>query len=67
MLRALPLAGLALLDGFELPGHRLPGARAELLRRSGRADEARTAYELAIELCDNEPERRHLQGRLAGL
>ncbi len=62
-----PLAGLALLDGLELPGHRLPGARAELLRRAGRADDARAAYDLAIELCDNEPERRHLQGRLAEL
>ena len=35
-----PLAGLAALDGLtdeELPGHRLPAARAELLARAGRA------------------------------
>lgn len=60
-----PLAGLALLDGLELPGHRLPGARAELLRRAGRADDARTAYDLAISLCDNEAERSHLVRRRA--
>lgn len=55
-----PLAGLALLDGLELPGHRLPGVRAELLQRSGRLDEARADLERAIALCDNEAERRHL-------
>jgi RNA polymerase sigma-70 factor (ECF subfamily) len=58
-----PLAGLALLDGLELPGHRLPGARAELLRRAGRDEDARAAYDLAINLCDNAAERRHLERR----
>ncbi len=33
-----PLAGLRLLDGLVLPGHRLPAARAELLARAGRVD-----------------------------
>ena len=65
-----PLAGLAALDGLtddELPGHRLPAARAELLARAGRADEARAAYEAAIDRCANEAERTHLEERLGVL
>jgi RNA polymerase sigma-70 factor (ECF subfamily) len=62
-----PLAGLALLDGLELPGHRLPGVRAELLRRSGRYDEARDELDRALAACDNDPERRHLERRRADL
>lgn len=62
-----PLAGLALLDGLDLPGHRMPGVRAELLSRAGRTDDARAAYELAIRLCDNEAEEQHLRERLAAL
>lgn len=58
-----PLAGLALLDGLELPGHRLPGVRAELLAAAGRRAEALEAFALAISLCDNEAERRHLERR----
>jgi len=61
-----PLAGLAALDGLtddELPGHRLPAARAELLARAGRADEARAAYDAAIDRCANEAERAHLEER----
>ena len=58
-----PLAGLRLLDGLDLPGHRLPGVRSELLRRAGRYDEARAELERAIAACDNDPERRHLEGR----
>jgi RNA polymerase sigma-70 factor (ECF subfamily) len=60
-----PLAGLALLDGLDLAGHRLPGTRAELLARAGRIPEARAQWELAISLCDNAAERRHLAARLA--
>lgn len=37
--------------------------RAELLRRLGRSDEARTAYEAAIELVDNRAERAYLTRR----
>jgi RNA polymerase sigma factor (sigma-70 family) len=59
-----PLAALALLDGLELPGHRLPGVRAELLHRAGRAAEAREQLELALTLVDNVAERRHLSARL---
>jgi RNA polymerase sigma-70 factor (ECF subfamily) len=65
-----PLAGLAALDGLtddDLPGHRLPAARADLLARAGRLDEARTAYDSAIGLCANEAERSHLEERRAGI
>ena len=61
-----PLAGLAALDGLtdeELPGHRLPAARAELQVRAGRPERARAAYDAAIERCGNEAERAHLEER----
>ena len=49
-----PEAGLALIDGLaagELASFRyLHAARADLLRRLGRKDEARLAYEAALEL-----------------
>ncbi len=64
-----PERGLALVDeledGGELEGyHLLPVARAELLRRLGRDDEAAQAYRRALALVSNEPERRHLGKRL---
>jgi len=62
-----PLAGLRALDGLDLPGHRLPGVRGELLAQAGRTEEARTQLARAVDLCDNEPERAHLAARLAGL
>jgi RNA polymerase sigma-70 factor (ECF subfamily) len=62
-----PLAGLRALDGLELPGHRLPGVRGELLSRVGRLDEARAELARAVDLCDNDPERAHLASRLAAL
>ncbi len=62
-----PLAGLALLDGVALPGHRLPGVRAELLSRAGRRHEARHQLGVAIGLCANEAELRLLRERLADL
>lgn len=46
--------------------HYLPAARAELLRRLGRHDEAAAAYREALALCGNETERRHLTRRLTG-
>lgn len=58
-----PLAGLRMLDGLALPGHRLPAARAELLARAGRLDEARTSYDEAIGRCTNLAERAHLVQR----
>jgi predicted RNA polymerase sigma factor len=41
-----------------------PSTRAELLRRLGRDDEARTAYQRAVEMAQTEPERRLLRSRL---
>ncbi len=51
------------LDGF----HVFHAARADLLRRLGRADDARRAYERAITLAENAVERRYLERRLAQL
>jgi RNA polymerase sigma-70 factor (ECF subfamily) len=65
-----PLAGLAALTGLtgeELPGHRLPAARAELLARAGQPEEALIAYDAAIERCANEAERAHLEERRAAI
>ncbi|MEA2411324.1 MAG: hypothetical protein QOC77_1885 [Thermoleophilaceae bacterium] len=60
---------LALVDGLGgLDDYRyLHSTRAELLRRLERGDEARTAYERALELTASEPERRFLERRLAEL
>jgi RNA polymerase sigma-70 factor (ECF subfamily) len=45
----------------------LPASRADFLRRLGRVDEARLAYEEALALTDNEVERRFLIERMAGV
>jgi RNA polymerase sigma-70 factor (ECF subfamily) len=59
-------AGLELIDRLALEDfHYLHSARAELLRRLGRAGEARQAYEAALALVHDEAERRLLQRRLA--
>ncbi len=42
-------------------------ARADLLRRLGRRSEAATAYERAVALAPDGPERRYLAGRLAAI
>ena len=62
-------AGLAAVDGLDqLDGyHYLHAARADLLRRLGRAGEARAAYERALELVRSEPERRFLERRVEAL
>lgn len=49
------------LDGYAL----FHAARAELLARLGRADEARTAYRAALALPQNDAQRAHLHRRLA--
>jgi RNA polymerase sigma-70 factor (ECF subfamily) len=58
--------GLGLMD--ELAGleeyHLLHAARADLLRRLGRDEEAGEAYRRALGLTANEAERRYLEGRL---
>jgi RNA polymerase sigma-70 factor, ECF subfamily len=61
-----PEAGLAIVDRLPLDDYRyLHATRGELLRRLGRADEARDAYRRALELVHDEMERRHLERRLA--
>jgi RNA polymerase sigma-70 factor, ECF subfamily len=63
-----PEAGLAVLERLELDRyHYLHAVRAELLRRLERADEARGAYERALELVHSDAERRFLERRLAEL
>ena len=63
-----PEAGLSLVDALDLDGYQyFHSTRADLLRRLGRADEARAAFERALELAGTEPERRFLEGRIAGL
>ncbi|MDH4112373.1 MAG: RNA polymerase sigma factor [Actinomycetota bacterium] len=63
-----PAAGLPLLDGLaeDLDGYHLfHAARADLLRRLERHDEAATAYGRALELSTNPAERSFLERRLA--
>jgi RNA polymerase sigma-70 factor (ECF subfamily) len=62
-------AGLAAIDGLhELDAyHYFHAARADLLRRLGRPEEARAAYERALALVHSEPERRFLARRAAAL
>jgi RNA polymerase sigma-70 factor (ECF subfamily) len=63
-----PERALALVDQLELDEYRyLHSTRGELLRRLGRADEAREAYGRALELSSSEPERRFLKRRIADL
>ena len=63
-----PEAGLAILDGLELDHYRyFHSARAELLRRAGRDDEARHAYRRALELAQTDAERRSLNDQLTQL
>ena len=59
--------GLALMDELEgLEGyHLLHAARADLLRRLDRREEAAVSYRRALELTANEPETRYLARRLA--
>jgi len=55
-----------LIEGLERY-HLLHAARADLLRRLGRIDEASVAYRRAIELAGNPSERAFLQRRLQAL
>jgi RNA polymerase sigma-70 factor, ECF subfamily len=61
-------AALELADQLELDAyHYLHAMRAELLTRLDRTDEARAAYERALELVHADAERRLLEARLAEL
>jgi RNA polymerase sigma-70 factor (ECF subfamily) len=60
-----PEAGLELMGGLELDGYHLwHAARADLLRRLGRANEAAAAYRRALELAESPVERDFLERRL---
>jgi RNA polymerase sigma-70 factor (ECF subfamily) len=65
-------SGLSLIDGLLARGelanyHLAHSARADLCRRLNRAAEARSSYEKALALTQQEPERRFLLERLRGL
>ena len=61
-----PAVALAVVDGLALEGyHPFHATRADLLRRLGRADEAATAYDRALDLATNPAERAFLQRRRA--
>jgi RNA polymerase sigma-70 factor (ECF subfamily) len=64
-----PLAGLDLLEDASLAEaldayHLYHAARADLLRRASRREEAADAYRRAIDITTNEVERTYLEGRL---
>jgi RNA polymerase sigma-70 factor (ECF subfamily) len=67
-----PAAGLELVDALlyegDLAEYRLAhAARADLCRQLGKDAEARESYQRALALTRQEPERRFLERRLAGL
>ena len=67
-----PEAGLAHIDAVlehgELANYYLAhSARADMCRRLGRTAEARSSYEKALALTQQEPERQFLQGRIRQL
>ena len=64
-----PAAGLAVIEQLERDGRLadyryLPAAKADLLRRLGRADEAAAAYRAALALTENSAERDFLARRI---
>lgn len=63
-----PAEALPLVDALPLQGYPWwASARADLLQRLGRIDEARAALQQAIDWTGNEPERQLLSERLARL
>jgi RNA polymerase sigma-70 factor (ECF subfamily) len=67
-----PAAGLELVDAIlrrgDLANYALAhSTRAELCRRLGKLDAARTSYQRALALAEQEPERRFLERQLARL
>ncbi|MGA7921812.1 MAG: RNA polymerase sigma factor [Candidatus Acidiferrales bacterium] len=64
-----PQAGLALIEGLAAENdldnyHLLHAARADLLRRLGKHQQASKSYQQALTLVTNESERRYLERRL---
>jgi RNA polymerase sigma-70 factor, ECF subfamily len=60
-----PAAALDIVEGLGLTGYQYwHSTRAELLRRLGRAAEARDAYRAALALARSTPERHFLQRRI---
>ncbi|HSQ49696.1 MAG TPA: hypothetical protein VLL94_00355, partial [Nitrospiraceae bacterium] len=71
-MRNNPLAGLELVDAILARGdlgsyHLAHAARADLYRRLGQTAEARSSYQQALDLTQQEPERRFLERRLSEL
>jgi RNA polymerase sigma-70 factor, ECF subfamily len=67
-----PASGLALIDAILERGqlvayHLAHAARADLLRRLGRGADARAAYQRALELTRQQPQRRFIKQRLNDL
>ncbi|MNP04096.1 RNA polymerase sigma factor [compost metagenome] len=67
-----PLAGLTLVEAILARGdlldyHLAHSARAEFCRQLGRVEQARAAYGRALELTQQEPERRFIEARLRAL
>ncbi len=63
-----PAAALALVDRLALDDYRyLHATRGELLRRLGRDEQARKAYQRALTLTHDDAERRLLERRLGAL
>ena len=67
-----PAAGLLMLEEPALQHalgayHLYHAARADLLRRAGRFDEAVSCYRGALDHCQNDVERRYLERRLASV
>jgi RNA polymerase sigma-70 factor, ECF subfamily len=63
----LDLVGAILGRGDFADSHLAHAARADLCRRLGKTAEARAAYEKALGLTRQEPERRFLERRLCEL
>lgn len=71
-MRNNPLAGLELVDAILARGdlgsyHLAHATQADLCRRLGRTAEARASYQRALDLTQQEPERRFLERRLSEL
>jgi RNA polymerase sigma-70 factor (ECF subfamily) len=67
-----PMAGLTLVEAILARGdlldyHLAHSARAEFCRQLGRVEQARAAYERALELTQQAPERRFIEARLQAL